>query len=107
MTAVREEAADRLYQRKAELPATEEIKEYVRDCREFLEEGPFPERRALIRNFVKDIDGRGDEVTLTYNIPMTADGTTSDGGAVLDFVQSGLPRLTRSRTFTLRLVLEL
>ena len=40
-----------------ELPTTEEIKGYVADFREFLQEGTFPERKALIRNFVEGIEG--------------------------------------------------
>ena len=44
-----------------ELPTTEEIKGYVADFREFLQEGTFPERKALIRNFVEGIEVTGDE----------------------------------------------
>ena len=54
-----------------ELPTTEEIKGYVADFREFLQEGTFPERKALIRNFVEDIEVTGDEATLTYTIPIS------------------------------------
>ena len=54
-----------------ELPSTEEIKEYVADFREFLQEGTFPERKALIRNLVEGIEVTGDEATLTYSIPIS------------------------------------
>ena len=54
-----------------ELPTTEEIKEYVADFREFLEEGTIPECKALIRNFVEGIEVSGDEATLTYTIPIS------------------------------------
>ena len=84
-----------------ELPTTEEIKGYVADFREFLQEGTFPERKALIRNFVEGIEVVGDEATLTYTIPMPNDGVTSESASVLDFVQSGGPDWTKSRTFTL------
>ena len=56
-----------------ELPTTEEIKEYVADFREFLQGGTFPERKALIRNFVEGIEVVGDEATLTYTVPMPDD----------------------------------
>ena len=46
--------------------------------------GTFPERKVLIRNFVKGI-----EVTLTNTIPMPSDGVTTESASVLDFVQSG------------------
>ena len=81
-----------------ELPTTEEIKEYVADFREFLQEGTFPERKALIRNFVEGIEVTGDEVTLTYTIPMPSDGVTSESASFLDFVQSGPPRHTVDTT---------
>ena len=71
LTAAREEAASLLEQRRVDLPGTEEIKGYVADFREFLQEGTFPERKALIRNFVKGIEVTGDEAVLTYTIPIS------------------------------------
>ena len=91
LTAAREEAASLLEQRRVDLPGTEEIKGYVADFREFLQEGTFPERKALIRNFVKGIEVTGDEAVLTYTIPMPSDGVTKESASVLDFVQSGPP----------------
>ena len=107
LEAAREDAAGQLEQRRVELPTTEEIKEYVADFREFLQEGTFPERKALIRNFVEGIEVVGDEATLTYTIPMPNDGVTSESASVLDFVQSGPPDLTKSRTFTITFNLAL
>ena len=98
LEAAREDAAGQLEQRRVELPTTEEIKEYVEDFREFLREGTFPERKALIRNFVEGIEVVGDEATLTYTIPMPNDGVASESASVLDFVQSGPPFLTVDRT---------
>ena len=94
--AAREAAATQLEQRRVELPTTEEIKEYVADFRDFLREGTFPERKALIRNFVEGIEVTGDEAVLTYTIPMPNDGVTSESASVLDFVQSGPPSWTRT-----------
>ena len=59
----------------------------------FLQEGTFPERKALIRNFVKGIEVWGREVTQTYTVPMPSDGAVSESAPVLDFVQSGPPSL--------------
>ena len=98
LEAAREDAAGQLEQRRVELPTTEEIKEYVADFREFLQEGTFPERKALIRNFVEGIEVVGDEATLTYTIPMPSDGVTSESASVLDFVQSGPPTHTVDTT---------
>ena len=98
LTAAREEAASLLEQRRVDLPGTEEIKGYVADFREFLQEGTFPERKALIRNFVKGIEVTGDEAVLTYTIPMPSDGVTKESASVLDFVQSGPPFCTVDST---------
>ncbi len=61
------------------------------DFREFFQEGTFPERKALIRNFVEGIEIVDDEAVLTYTIPMPSDGVTPESASVLDFVQSGPP----------------
>ena len=98
LMAAREAAATQLEQRKVELPTTEEIKGYVADFRDFLREGTFPERKALIRNFVEGIEVTGDEAVLTYTIPMPNDGVTSESASVLDFVQSGPPPCTETST---------
>ena len=93
LEAAREDAETQLEQRRVELPTTEEIKEYVADFREFLKEGTFPERKALIRNFVEGIEVVGEEATLTYTIPMPNDGVKRESASVLDFVQSSpLPK---------------
>ena len=89
LEAAREDASGQLEQRRVELPTTEEINGYVADFREFLKEGTFPERKALIRNFVEGIEVTGDEAVLTYTIPMPSDGVTAESASVLDFVQSG------------------
>ena len=98
LEAARDDAERQLEQRRVELPTTEEIKGYVADFREFLQEGTFPERKALIRNFVEGIEVTGDEATLTYTIPMPSDGVTSESASVLDFVQSGSPPFTVDTT---------
>ena len=71
LEAARDDAERQLEQRRVELPTTGEIKEYVADFREFLKEGTFPERKALIRNFVEGIEVNGDEAVLTYTIPIS------------------------------------
>ena len=98
LEAARDDAERQLEQRRVELPTTEEIKGYVADFREFLQEGTFPERKALIRNFVEGIEVTGDEATLTYTIPMPNDGVTRESASVLDFVQSGPPTHTVDTT---------
>ncbi len=98
LEAARDDAERQLEQRRVALPNTEEIKGYVADFREFLQDGTFPERKALIRNFVEGIEATGDEAVLTYTIPMPNDGVTSESTSVLDFVKSGPPYLTVDST---------
>ena len=69
LEAARDDAERQLEQRRVEMPTTEEIKRYVADFREFLKEWTFPERKALIRNFVEGIEVNGDEAVLTYTHP--------------------------------------
>ena len=102
LEAARDDAETQLEQRRVELPNTEEIARYVADFRDFLKDGTIPERKALIRNFVEGIEVVGDEATLTYTVPMPSDGVTSESASVLDFVKSGPPNCTKSRTFTIR-----
>ncbi len=98
LVAAREEAEFQLEQRRAELPTSKEIRGYVADFRALFQDGTFPERKALIRNFVQGIEIVEDEAVLTYTIPMPQDGVTSESASVLDFVQSGPPTFTVGRT---------
>ena len=107
LETARDDAETRLEQRRVVLPDTEEIVEYVADFRNFLKDGTIPERKALIRNFVEGIEVEGDEATLTYTVPMPSDGVTSESTSVLDFVKSGPPNRTKSRSFTPRFFLTL
>jgi DNA invertase Pin-like site-specific DNA recombinase len=98
LAAARDDAVGQLEQRRADLPSTPEVERYVADFRRFLQTGTIPERKALIRNFVKSIKVQGDEVSIRYTIPMPSDGATEDRHGVLDFVQSGPPSRTELRT---------
>ena len=91
LTAARDEAEAQLEQRRADLPTSREIKGYMADFRALFQDGTFPERKALIRNFVQGIEIVEDEAVLTYTIPMPQVGVTSEPAPVLDFVQSGPP----------------
>ena len=91
LVAARGDAVSQLGQRRVEIPSLPEIAEYVRDFRQFLEQGDFPERKALIRNFMQAIEVTGEEVTMTYTVPMPGDGVRKEPASVLDFVQSPPP----------------
>ena len=63
--------------------------ENVAYFRDFLKDGTFPERKALIRNFVEGIEVVGDEATLAYTVPMPSDGVTSELASVHVALHSG------------------
>ena len=98
LAAAHEDAARQLEQRRAELPTAPEIHRYVSDFREFLQTGSIPERKALIRNFVKGIRIAPDQVGMTYTIPMPSDGAMIDSESVLGIVQPSPPTRTDLRT---------
>ncbi len=97
LESARDDAERQLEQRRVELPTTDVIREYVADFQELLKEGTFPERKALIRNFVEGIEVVGDDATVTYTVPMPSDGVTRESASVLDFVKSGPPAFPRPR----------
>ncbi len=97
LEAALDETARQLEQRRVELPTSEEMKAYVTDLREFLKGGSIPERKALIRNFVKDIKVKGEEATLTYTLPMPNGGITQESASVLTLVQPPLPTIIHQK----------
>ena len=102
LTASRDQAIAQLERRRHDLPTSGEIKGYVQDFHTLLQSGDFPERKALLRNFVESVTVTGTEATLTYTIPMPPEGLTNEGASVQAFVQSGQPHLTQAGTSALR-----
>jgi len=46
------------------------VKSYVEDLRNLLEESPMAERKSFVKSFVKEVRVTGNEVLLSYNIPL-------------------------------------
>lgn len=86
LMAAKEEAERQLAQRRVGGPPANVVRRYVADFREFLQDGTIPERKALIRNFGKGIEVKGDEVTLSYTVPMPSDAAIREPSSVLQFV---------------------
>ncbi|MCY4623582.1 MAG: recombinase family protein [Chloroflexi bacterium] len=91
LNAARDEAQAHLQERKRELPTAKEVKGYVQDFHTLLQRADFPERKALIRNFVKRIEVTGSEATLDYTVPMPPHGALQEGSSVRTFVQARQP----------------
>ena len=83
------------------------IAAFAEDMSDFLMTSEITESRAFIKSFVKEIKVKPGKATVYYTVPMPNDGVTSESASVLDFVKSGPPNYTKSRTFTLRFRLAL
>ena len=78
--------------RQAELASLETVASYVDDLRTLLNESSLAERKSFIRSFVKEVMGTGDEVLLTYTMPLLLAGISQETAGVLSTVQYGGPR---------------
>lgn len=101
------DVATQLDYRRSQLPNSEEIKHYVEDLRTFLENGDLPEKRSFIQSFIREVKVLGDDVFLTYSVPMPPKGHTSEWVSVLATIQFSDPYRTEGRTFSLRFSLAL
>ena len=78
-----------LSDRRVELASPEIVKSYVDDLRNLLNNSSLAERRAFIRSFVKEVKVTGDEVLLTYTMPLSPTGVSEEKVGVLSTVQYG------------------
>jgi hypothetical protein len=62
---------------------------YVSELRDLLNEGSFTERKSFIRSFVKEVKVTGEEVLLTYTMPIQPRGITEEKLSVLSTVHDG------------------
>jgi site-specific DNA recombinase len=77
------------------------VTECVDDLRSLLEENTLAERKSFIRSFVKEVKVTGDEVLLTYTMPLPPEGISQERVRVLHSVHSNGVQWTEQRTFTL------
>ena len=78
-----------LSDRRVVLASPEIVKSYVDDLRNLLNNSSLAERRAFIRSFVKEVKVTGDEVFLTYTMPLSPRGVSEEKVGVLSTVQYG------------------
>ena len=96
LQARRMEIEGQMSDRKVELADLESITNCVDDLRELLKEGSTAERRAFIRGFVKEVKVTGNEVVLSYTMPLIPDNLTMEKEGVLPTVQYGGQYRTRT-----------
>ena len=89
LQARRIEIESQMSDRKVGLADLENITECVDDLRALLTEGSSAERRTFIRGFVKEVKVTGNEVVMSYTMPILPDNMTMDEEGVLHTVQYG------------------
>ena len=90
-----------LSDRRVELANLETVTRYVDDLRTLLEESSLTARKSFIRSFVKEVRVTGDEVLLTYTMPLPPQGVSEERTGVLSSVHDGGAQWTERRTFKL------
>ena len=78
-----------LADRHKELVDLEMVARCVDDLCNLLEESSIAERKSFIRSFVKEVKVTGDEVLLTYTMPLPPEGTSEERASVLYSVHRG------------------
>ena len=97
LQAARWELEQQLSDRRVELADAETVARCVSDLRDLINESSLAERKTFVRSFVKEVKVTGDEVLLTYTIPMLPRGVTEEKLPVLSIVHYGGPFWTRTR----------
>jgi site-specific DNA recombinase len=101
LQAAKWELEQRLSDRRVELSDAETVAGYVSDLRDLLTEGSLAERKTFIRSFVKEVKVTGDDVLLTYTMPILPGGVTEERLPVLSIVHYGGLGWTRTNGLTL------
>ena len=96
LQARRGEIESFLSDRRVELANPAMVSRYVNDLRNLLSNRSLPERKAFIRSFVREVEVTGDNVLLTYTMPLAPGETSTEKVGVLSTVQNGGPLWTRT-----------
>ena len=99
LQATRLELEQELSDRRVELADAETVAQCVVDLRNTLSESSLAERKSFVRSFVKEVKVTGDEVLLTYTIPMLPGGMTEEKLPVLSIGHYGGAEGTRTPDF--------
>ena len=81
---------------KIELASPEVVRKYVEDLHKFIDSSELTERKAFIKNFVKEIKVTGDEGQIKYTFPIPPDNHEEEGLGVLPTVRYGGRYRTRT-----------
>ena len=78
LQAARLELEQQLSDRRVELADEKTVSSYVSDLHNLLSESSLAEKKSFVRSFVKEVKVTGDEVLLTYTMPMLSRGITEE-----------------------------
>ena len=67
-----------LSDRRITLASPEMVRAYVEDLQNLLANSSLAERKTFIRSFVKEIKVTGDQVVLTYRLPLSSKGLSEE-----------------------------
>ena len=81
-----------LSDRKVELAHLGVVKEYVTDLHNLLSNSALAKRKSFIRSFVKEVKVTGEEVLITYTLPMLPKGVLEEKLSVLPTGHVGGPK---------------
>ena len=98
LQTARSQLEQELSARRVELADEETVAHCVSDLRNLLSESSLAERKSFVRSFVKEVKVTGDNVLLTYTIPMLPKGLTEEMLPVLSIVHDGGEGGTRTPT---------
>ena len=86
LQAAQLELEELLTERRIQLADEKMVRSYVENLREVLTNSSIPEQKAFIRSFVKEVKVTGNEVLLTYTIPLPPEGSLQETAGVFDTV---------------------
>ena len=69
--------------RRVELADMETVTQYLNDLSNLLSNSALAERKSFIRSFVKEVKVTGEEVLITYTLPMLPKGVLEEELSVL------------------------
>ena len=71
------------------MASKEEVGECAADLRDLLETGSLAERKTFVRSFVTEVKVTGDDVSITYTLPMLPAKAIQEKVPVLGIVHYG------------------
>jgi hypothetical protein len=78
-----------LSDRRVELADMETVTQYVAELHSLLSDSSLAETKSFVRSFVKEVKVTGDEVLITYTIPMLPKGMNEEKLSVLSIGHDG------------------